>query len=82
MPQKDHAQAARELEEQANSASGDQAKFYREAARLVRNPQLQKALDELGANPSARGQAKQNPKAYLKGKGVDLPDELQVDVTE
>ena len=80
-PAKDHEQVAKELEREAEQASGDKAKFLREAARLMRNPKLQQAVQDLGNDSAAREKAKQNPKEYMKGKGVDLPADFQVEVT-
>jgi hypothetical protein len=80
-PAKDHGQVAAELEREAEQASGDKAKFLREAARLVRNPKLQQAVQELGNDPAARDKAKKNPKEFIKGKGVNLPADFEVEVT-
>ena len=60
--------------------SRDFARAQRTAAHFVSHPQLRRALEEIEDDPNALQRAKANPKAYLQGKGLDLPDEATVDL--
>lgn len=59
-----------------------QAKKLRELAELADDPRFQEALSVLETDAAARRQAKQNPEAYLKAKGVRLPQGAQVTFKE
>lgn len=38
------------------------------------------ALEEARTDPGALGELKANPKAFLKGKGVGIPDEDEIEI--
>ena len=56
----------------------DKAQYHERAARLYRNPQLNNALDELMDNSAAREEARRDPAAYLRLKGVNLTEDTKV----
>lgn len=60
----------------------DLDKFQQTAGRLVSNPKFKDALSELESNPQARNEAKGNAKGYLKSKGLDIPDDAEVEFEE
>ena len=59
-----------------------QATKLRELAEIADDPAFQEAVSVLENDATARGQAKQNPEAYLKSKGVKLPQGAQVTFKE
>ena len=79
---KDHDKAAKDLEREGKDASGDKAKFYREAERLVKDKKLQQTLEELSNDPSGRERFKQDPAGFLKGKGVAVPANARVEYSD
>lgn len=79
---KDHDKAAKDLEREAQNATGEKANFLREANRLVKDKKVQQAMEELSADEAARERFKQDPQGYLRGKGVDLPADARVEYSE
>ena len=79
---KDHEKAAKDLEREAQNATGDRAKFFKEANRLVKDRQLQQTMEELSNDSNARERFKQDPEGYLRGKGVSIPADARVEYTE
>lgn len=60
----------------------DLKKFQQAANRIQSHPKWEEALEELDTKPAARNEAKANGKGYFKGKGVPIPDEMDVTVIE
>ena len=79
---KDHDKAAKDLEREAQNATGERANFYKEANRLVKDKKVQQAMEELSNDPAARERFKQDPQGYLRGKGVPIPADARVEYTE
>jgi hypothetical protein len=50
------------------------------ATHFANHPQLRRALEAIEDDPDELERAKRNPKAYLQGRGFDLPDEATVDL--
>ena len=53
-------------------------KDVRYTAHFVTDPGLAEVLQELAERQDARDEAKKDPKAYLKHKGISLPSEAKV----
>ena len=79
---KDHDKAAKDLDQEAKKATGEQARFYREAERLVKDKKLQQTVEELSNDPAGRERFKQDPMGFLKGKGVTVPADARVEYTD
>lgn len=60
----------------------DLDKFQQTTGRLVGNPKFKEAISDLESNPQARSDAKADAKGYLKKKGLDLPDDAEVEFNE
>jgi hypothetical protein len=60
----------------------DYDKFQRAAAKITNNPKFAEALKELDSNPQARGEAASDAKGYFKKKGIEIPDEADVEFVE
>ena len=60
----------------------DSDKFQRAAAKITNNPKFAEALKELENNPQARGDAASDAKGYFKKKGIEIPDEADVEFIE
>jgi hypothetical protein len=60
----------------------DLKKFQQAANRLQNHPKWEETLEELDTTPDARNQAKANAKGYFKGKGLPVPDEMEVTFRE
>jgi hypothetical protein len=60
----------------------DLKKFQQAANRIQNHPKWEEALEELDTTPTARSEAKGNAKGYFKGKGVPVPDEMEVTFRE
>jgi hypothetical protein len=60
----------------------DYDKFQRAAAKITNNPKFAEALKELDSDPKARGEAASNAKDYFKKKGIEIPDEAEVEFVE
>ena len=60
----------------------DYDKFQRAAAKITNNPKFAEALKELDANAQARSEASGNAKGYFKKKGIEIPDEADVEFVE
>ena len=60
----------------------DLKKFQQAANRVQSHPKWEEALEELDSQPNARREAKANAKGYFKGKGVPIPDEMDVTFIE
>ena len=60
----------------------DLKKFNQAANRIQSHPKWEEALEELDTKPNARSEAKANAKGYFKGKGLPVPDEMDVTFIE
>ena len=60
----------------------DYDKFQRAAAKITNNPKFAEALKELDTDPKARAEAAQDAKGYLKKKGIEIPDDADVEFIE
>jgi hypothetical protein len=60
----------------------DYEKFQRAAGKITNNPKFAEALKELDTNPQARGEAASDAKAYFKKKGIEIPDDADVEFVE
>ncbi len=60
----------------------DYDKFQRAAGKITNNPKFAGALKELDTDPHARGEAAKDAKGYLKKKGIEIPDEADVEFIE
>ena len=60
----------------------DLKKFHQATNRILNHPKWEEALEELDTKPNALSEAKANAKGYFKGKGVPIPDEMDVTVIE
>lgn len=60
----------------------DLKKFNQAVNRIQSHPKWEEALEELDTKPNARNEAKGNAKGYFKGKGIPIPDEMDVTFTE
>jgi len=63
-----------------NDRAQDFARAQRAAAHFVSHPQLRRAFEAIEDDNAELERARRNPKAYLQGRGVDLPDEATVDL--
>ena len=54
----------------------DIKKFHQAAGRVISDPKMADALQELDTNPNVHNDAKTDAKGYLKKKGVQVPDEM------
>ena len=69
----------------AKSGGEDRAHYKRasaEAERLITSDPALDAIEEALANAQAREQFKRDPKGHLKGKGISIPDDVTVKVSE
>ena len=60
----------------------DLKKFNQAANRIQNHPKWEESLEELDTQPDARREAKANAKGYFRGKGVPVPDEMDVTFIE
>ena len=60
----------------------DYDKFQRASAKITNNPKFAEALKELDTDPKARGEAAKDAKGYFKKKGIEIPDEADVEFIE
>lgn len=60
----------------------DYDKFQRAAAKITNNPKFAEALKDLDNNAQARGEAAKDAKGYFKKKGIEIPDEADVEFVE
>ena len=58
----------------------DNAKRLQDGAQMLRNQRLLDTLDEFQDDPDSRRRASNNPKQFLREKGVQVPDEYTVEV--
>jgi hypothetical protein len=58
----------------------DNAKRLQDGAQMLRNPRLLETLDEFEDNPDSRRRAAGDPRQFLRGKGVQVPDEYSVEL--
>ena len=57
-------------------------RLQKEMSRVMQSDDFTDSLVEARADGKAMAALKANPRAHLKGKGVALPDEVDVEVTE
>ncbi len=67
------------LEQVLNGLTDENGK---KLAAHLRNPQFQKAIDELHDSQQARDEATKDPKGFFKRKGADLPDDVTMEVKQ
>jgi len=60
----------------------DYDKLQRAAGKITNNPKFSEALKELDTDPQARGEAAKDAKGYFKKKGIEIPDEADVEFIE
>lgn len=60
----------------------DYDKFQRAAAKITNNSKFAEALKELDADPQARSEAAKDAKGYFKKKGIEIPDDADVEFVE
>ena len=53
-------------------------KAYEKLQKVVKHPKLQAALDEFQGNPEKRKEAAQDVAGYLRRKGIDIPEGVEV----
>ena len=59
----------------------DADKFQRVASKITNNPKFTEALRDLDT-PQAREEAAKDAKSYFKKKGIEIPDEADVEFIE
>jgi hypothetical protein len=60
----------------------DHDKFQRAAAKITNNPKFAEVLKDLDNNAQARSEAANDAKGYFKKKGIEIPDEADVEFVE
>lgn len=62
--------------------SKDSDKFQRAAGKITNNPKFAEALKELDNDQNARSEAAKDAKGFFKKKGIEIPDEADVEFVE
>ena len=68
--------------DKALGAIKDKAKAHEKLNEVLKQPQLQKVIDEFTGNPDARKEAGKDIVGHLKRKGVVLPEGVTVELKD
>jgi hypothetical protein len=49
---------------------------------FMRSQRFKNALEEIDSNPQALDEAESNPRGFFRGRGVDVPEDVEIVVTK